>query len=222
MSMELSARKRLLLAFVLVNAAILGTAALVLDNRPPQPPDIEGVFLPQARALPPFELLDHNSEVFDNSDLEGRWHLVSYGFTTCPDICPTFLADLARFKEQLPRRHDDLGMAFYSVDHRRDTPDQLTRYLSFFSPEFIGLTHRDGNDNRHLPFETGLGMVSRLVPAEDGSDDYQVNHGVTLFLLNPAGKLQAIFRPTTTRGGQPGFEPDVLLRDYLAIRDYLG
>lgn len=222
--MRLSARARLLVAFALANAVVLAVGVLLLLNRPPSLPQIEGVFLPAPRALPAFELLDHHGELFANGDLVGNWHLVSYGFTSCPDICPTILSDLAIVAGKLPPG-DALRFVFYSIDHRRDTPSQLVNYLTFFDPAFIGLTHRDGNDNRHLPFERGLGMVSELV-ADDSNDygEYQVNHGITLFLLNPDAQLQAVFKPSFSWSGkgaaQQGFNPDTILKDYLEIRRY--
>lgn len=228
--MSLSARTRLLLAFVLANAVLLSVGALLLLNRPPSLPQIEGVFLPNARELPAFELLDNNGDLVTNSDMKGSWHLVSYGFTSCPDICPTILSDLVAVADKLPAE-DSLRFVFYSVDHRRDTPGQLSRYLAFFNPAFIGLTHTDGNDDRHVPFERGLGMVSELVVNEDSADagygrEYQVNHGITLFLLNPQAELQAVFKPSLSGAGnamtQPGFDPDVIVEDYLEIRRYLA
>jgi protein SCO1/2 len=121
----------------------------------------------------------------------------------------------------------DLRVLFYSVDHRRDTVAQMASYVPFFHPDFIGLTHLDDSDNPHLAFEQGLGMVARLVPAtgpeiDPADNEYEVMHGVTLFLINPQGQLQAIFEPDKNRSGIPSFNPDTLLRDYLAIRDYLG
>jgi len=172
--------------------------------------------------------VDYNNRVFTNDDLQGRWHLVSYGFTTCPDICPTILSQLAIVLRQLEKQgRSDLRVLFYSVDHRRDTVTQMASYVPFFHPDFIGLTHLDDSDNPHLAFEQGLGMVARLVPAtgpevDPADNEYEVMHGVTLFLINPQGQLQAIFEPDKNRSGIPSFNPDTLLRDYLAIRDYLG
>jgi protein SCO1/2 len=221
-------RTRLVAGFLVANIAIAAVAALFLLNRPTSPPQIQGVLLPETHDLPRFSLLDHNNEVFTNDDLKGRWHLVSYGFTTCPDICPTTLTQLADVTRQLKERgQTDLRVLFYSVDHRRDTVSQLASYMPFFDPDFIGLTHLDDSENPHLPFEQGLGIVAQLVP-ETGPDSdptgnsYQVNHGVTLILLNPSGELQAIFKPDSGPLGTHTFNPDTLLQDYLAIRDYLG
>lgn len=218
----------MLAGFTLANLAILLAAFLLYSNRSATPPLIQGVLLPEARDIAPFRLLDHHNRPFTNDDLTGRWHLVSYGFTTCPDICPTTLSKLVSVTQALERKgHYDLGVLFYSVDHRRDTVAQMASYVPFFHPDYVGLTHVDDADNPHLPFEQSLGIVAQLIPnlsadAAGDPNDYQVSHGVTLFLINPDGRLQAIFEPGMTAPNLPDFTPEQVLKDYLAIRDYLG
>ncbi|MCX2978061.1 SCO family protein [Candidatus Marimicrobium litorale] len=227
--MNVSAKTRMFRGFLVANACIALVAVLILLNRPPAPPLIQGVLLPEARALQSFELLDHHNRVFDNEALKGRWHIVSYGFTTCPDICPTTLNQLVSVSNLLEAqgRENDLRVLFYSVDHRRDTVDQLASYMPFFNKSFVGLTHADDSENPHLPFEKGLGIVAQLVPktgddVNPADNEYEVNHGVTLFLLNPEGKLQAIFEPDYRGSGFHTFSPERVVQDYLEIRDYLG
>lgn len=226
--MTLSPRLRMIIGFVLANTAIIAVAGLVLLNKPASPPSIQGVVLLQARDLPPFRLLDHHNRDFSNRDLLGAWHLISYGFTTCPDVCPTTLAQLAQVKALLNENGDDLPILFYTVDHRRDTVGQLASYMPFFHAEFIGLTHLDSDDNLHLPFEEGLGIVAELTPTEQNPNDsadqqaYQVSHGVTLFLLNPQGQLQAILKPGTDKQRNKVFDAHTIYKDYLQVRDYFG
>lgn len=218
----------MLAGFLAANLVIAAVAYLVLLQRPASPPLIQGVLIPQGRELAPFRLLDHRNAPFTNANLKGRWHIVSYGFTTCPDICPTTLSQLVAVTRELEETpYADLQVLFYSVDHRRDTVSQMASYVPYFHPEFIGLTHLDEVDNPHLPFEQGLGIVAQLVPdvtpeAADDPNAYQVNHGVALFLINPEGELQAVFEPDNPRPGQHSFDPQQVLQDYLAIRDYLG
>jgi protein SCO1/2 len=214
----------MLAGFLVANIAIAVVAALVLLNRPASPPQIQGVLLPEARALPEFTLVDQNNREFTNEDLQGRWHLVSYGYTTCPDICPTTLSQLAVVNRELQNQgHTNLRVLFYTIDHQRDTVAQMAAYVPFFDPEFVGLTYVDDDDNRHLPFEQGLGIVAQLVPdADPAIEEYQVYHGVKLFLINPRGELQAIFDPDSSFSGTQTFNPDTILRDYLAIRSYMG
>ena len=224
----MSPRVRMLVGFLLANTAIAAVAVMVLLNRPDSPPLIQGVLLPDGRELQGFSLLDHHNQPFTNEDLKGRWHLISYGFTTCPDICPTTLSQLAIVASRL-QQHDgaDLRFLFYTVDHRRDTVSQMASYVPFFHPDFVGLTHLDDSNNPHLPFEQSLGIAAQLVPiiepaGDPGANDYQVIHGVTLFLINPQGRLQAIFEPDKSLPGTHTFNPDQILRDYLAIRQHLG
>jgi len=224
--MSMQPRQRMLLGFVLANSVIAAVAALLVLTRPTPPPQIQGVLLPQARALAPFELTDHRGKKFSNRDLEGHWHLVSYGFTTCPDICPATLAELASFRSQVtPELRSDLKILFYSVDHRRDTPGQLASYVSFFDADFTGLTATEGEEAAAAAFASSLGIMSVLEPAEGTTldeGDYQVGHGVTLLLLNPDGKLQAVLQPGLVDAqGFPGFDIGTLLRDYARIRAHL-
>ena len=219
---------KMLTGFLIANAVLAVVITVIFLNRPNTPPQIQGVLLPQARQLPEFQLLDHNNQDVSQESLKGQWHLISYGFTTCPDICPTTLSQLAIVNQHLKGLgRTDLRVLFYTVDHRRDTVMQMASYVPFFDADFVGLTHIDNSDNLHLPFEQGLGIVAQLVPAtgpdaDPAANEYQVNHGVTLFLINPRGQLQAIFRPEINRSGDHTFSPDTVIRDYLAIRNYLG
>lgn len=224
----MSPRARMLLGFALANLALIAAAFVVVSNRPSPPPQIQGVLLPEGRALDSFALIDHHNQVFSNEDLLGRWHLVSYGFTTCPDICPTTLVQLDQLVERLATDGTrDLRVLFYSIDHRRDTVSQMASYVSYFNPQFVGLTHRDDPANPHLPFEQSLGIMSQLSPILDENgvpdpDNYTVSHGVTLLLINPEGELQAVFEPDEPAPGVHHFDPDKLFTDYRAVRDYLG
>ena len=222
--MSLSPRARMVVGFALANTAIFVVAALVLLNKPKSPPVIQGVFLPEAKIIQPFSLLNQHNRAFSNEDLLGQWHLVSYGFTTCPDICPTTLAQLAQLDTLLTESGDKLRILFYSVDHKRDTVAQLASYMPFFHPDFIGLTHLDDDGEQHLPFERGLGISAQLIPDEDnsGENSYQIVHGVTLFLLNPRGQLQAILKPGTDANRNKVFDAETIYRDFLRVRAAVG
>ncbi len=227
----MSPQARMLTGFAVAIAIAVVTAQLVVINRPAAPPLIQGVLLSNARVLEDFTLLDHHNREFSNAHLKGRWHLVSYGFTNCPDVCPTTLVQLASVTEALRDSEqgleDDLRVLFYTVDHRRDTVEQMAAYVPYFHPDFIGLTHADDPDNPHLPFESSLGIAAQLLPnldpaADPDANEYEVSHGVTLFLVNPEGELQAILEPDRTGPTEHAFDPEKVLRDYVAIRDYLG
>ncbi|MEH6582274.1 MAG: SCO family protein [Halioglobus sp.] len=221
-----SPRKRLLLGFAWANLALIIVATSVWLSKPAAPPLIQGVLLQNSRALDDFILLDHNGQAFINKHLQGAWHIVSYGFTHCPDVCPTTLSTLAQVASKLAAEgREPLNVLFYSVDHRRDTATELASYMPFFNESFLGLTHLDDSSNPHLPFEQGLGIFAQLSPDDSAasandSAAYQVSHGISLLLLNPQGQLQAIFKPGENQLGVKVFDPDTLYRDYLKIRFY--
>lgn len=189
------------------------------------PPKINGTILISPYKLVPFTLIDQNNNVFNNHQLTGKWHLVSYGYLHCPDVCPTTLLLLTRIKEKLINNSYFLNFLFYSVDPTRDRPKNLKQYLSFFDDEFIGLTHEDilmpNND-----FAKNLGIKASIETITvDSSQQVKVSHGVHLFLINPEGKLVAVFTPQANsielNDPIPTFEQAKLYKDIIATIAYL-
>lgn len=143
------------------------------------------------RALPEFELVNHRGEPFTVESFRGHWTLVFFGFTHCPDICPTTMAFLNRFMgelEGLPE-HDDTRVVMVSVDPGRDTPERLAEYVPYFNPDFVGVTGEFLDIHR---LATGLNTPFRKVPGE--GDNYQVDHGANLALINPRGDYHGFFK----------------------------
>lgn len=189
-------------------------------RQPHTAPLINGVLIQQTQSLPDFTLIDHQQRPFTKNDLHGRWHFVVYGYTHCPDICPITLSIMSTVVKRLNGSpYTDTGVVFYSVDPTRDTPQHLAEYVPHFHPDFIGVTHAATDDQTHLRFEQGLGLVYEIPSIDE--PDYPVNHGVTIYLLNPEGDLQAIFTPNYNDDGLLYFSADLLYADYLAIRAYL-
>ncbi len=153
---------------------------------------INGAFMfDTPRALPAFELVDHQGQPFTAENFEGQWTLVFFGFTYCPDICPTTMAFLARFMgelEGLPEA-DDTQVVMVSVDPARDTPERLAEYVPFFDPDFTGVTGEFLDIHR---FATALNTPFRKVPGEDGN--YQVGHSANVVLINPRGDYHGFFK----------------------------
>ena len=228
MSQDIVLRSKMLRGVLLAVTGVAVIVSIAIFNRPASPPKIQGVLLSEPRPIEPFTLIDHFDRAFTKENFKGSWHLVSYGFATCPDICPTTLSQINRMLEGIEEsRYARLKVVFYTVDHKRDTPSQMANYVPYFNSDFTGLTHRDDPKNLHLPFERSLGITAKLTPRPSESDypnpnDYDVSHGVTLFLVNPEGKLQAIFKPDINSMGYAEFDPIRLRNDYLAIRKYLG
>lgn len=188
----------------------------IVDQYAP-PPALQGAYLQPARKLDNFRLIDHHEQAFTRERLEGQWHLVSYGYTNCPDICPMTLARLAGLVQRLEREqvYPDLQVLFYSVDGERDTPEVLAQYTPHFNEDFIGLTRPESGGRGHRAFEQSLGI---LADVQSGGD--WVNHGVMLMLLNPEAQLQAIFKPERNEHGLHHFSEEQLFRDYRAVREY--
>ncbi len=153
---------------------------------------INGAFMfDTPRALPAFELADHRGEPFTDDSLEGQWTLVFFGFTYCPDICPTTMAFLARFMgelEGLPE-YDDTRVVMVSVDPARDTPQRLAEYVPYFDPGFTGVTGEFLDIHR---FATALNTPFRKVPGDD--ENYLVDHSANVVLINPRGDYHGFFK----------------------------
>lgn len=137
-----------------------------------------------------FALVDHLGEPFTAARLEGGWTLLFFGFTHCPDICPTtmsFLADLHRQLESTEAA--DTRVVMVTVDPARDTPEALADYVPYFHPDFVGVT---GEFLDILSFAQTFNAPFRKVTAEDGS--YQVDHSANVILVNPRGDYHGFFR----------------------------
>jgi len=143
-----------------------------------------------ARALPDFSLIDQEGRPFGPERLKGRWSLVFFGYTNCPDFCPTTLATLAAMEKRLRSDHAAVSpqVIFVSVDAKRDTPAQLAKYVPYFDPEFIGVTAPDQSTLE--AFAARLGVAVVLTPQPDGG--YTVDHSAAIFVVDPDGKLAAV------------------------------
>ena len=150
-----------------------------------------GLFLfDTPRALGDFFLVDHNAEPFTQSALMGHWTLVFFGFTHCPDICPTTMAELAELKAQLADTEaQDARVAMVSVDPARDTPERLADYVPYFHSDFLGVT---GEFADILSFAQRLNAPFRKVSEPEGA--YQIEHSANVMLINPRGDYHGFFR----------------------------
>ena len=150
-----------------------------------------GLFLfDTPRALGDFFLVDHNAEPFTQSALMGHWTLVFFGFTHCPDICPTTMAELAELKAQLADTEaQDARVAMVSVDPARDTPERLADYVPYFHSDFLSVT---GEFADILSFAQRLNAPFRKVSEPEGA--YQIEHSANVMLINPRGDYHGFFR----------------------------
>src|SRR5262245_43519073 len=141
-----------------------------------------GTALPEPRPLADFSLVAPQAKPFGPANREGRWSLVFWGFTHCPDVCPTTLALMVQLHRDLHR--DDLQYVFVSVDPERDTPGVVGRYLAHFDPALVGATGARPEMER---FTAGLGLAQVRNPG--AGDDYTVDHSTAFVLIDPDARL---------------------------------
>jgi len=183
--------------FILVAlvAVILGlTVNKVLNGRsegnPTELIDAGIILLPQSRSVPSLEMTDEKGQTVAVDELKGKWSLLFFGYTFCPDICPTTLAQLRQVKSELPKEAvDRLQVVLVSVDPNRDTPAQLQQYLGYFDKDFRGLTGSLENIQKlanavSIPF----------IPADTSKPNYTVDHSGNLAVIGPDGKQRGFIR----------------------------
>ena len=174
-------------------------------------PALEAVrLLPAPRAIPAFDLAQADGTRLEPADLAGHWTIVFLGFTHCPDVCPTTLAELAVAQAQwegLPEATRP-RVLFVSVDPGRDTAEATGRYAHHFHPDTLAAT---GGIPALEAFATSLGMVFMTVPPPEGApaDQYSVDHSSTLVILDPQGRMAGLLRPP--------LQPDAIAADLLVL-----
>ena len=137
-----------------------------------------------------FTLIDHKGESFTKEALKGQWTLLFFGFTHCPDICPTTLSFLAKLKQELATTEAaDTQVVMVTVDPARDTPEVLAAYIPYFDPEFTGVT---GDFIKILSFARSFNAPFRKVTAADGT--YELDHSANVVLVNPRGDYHGFFK----------------------------
>ncbi len=190
-------------------ACIAGIAgywiARELDSSAPQL--ASGTWLAQARGVAEFQLEDQHGRPFTLQSLRGKPSLLFFGFTHCPDVCPTTLFKLAQAKQAaaLP----GLQIALISVDPQRDTPQALATYVRSFDPDFIGVT---GTVAEIRKVATDFGVAMQRVDLPGG--DYTMDHTAAVFLTDRQGHIAAVFTPP--------FDSRTLAQDLRKAAPFLG
>jgi protein SCO1/2 len=176
----------LLLPLILAAAAAGYMVSRQLAAGPPQL--VSGTALPAPRILPAFNLTDQDGAAFDNARLAGQPSIMFFGFTHCPDVCPTTLALMA----QLVREPALAGLqpVFVTVDPGRDDTHSLGQYVTAFGNTFIGLR---GEETQLAPLLGGLGVAHAILPLPGGG--YTVDHSAAIYYLNDRGQWTAAFTP---------------------------
>lgn len=187
-------------------------ATYLLIRPAPPPAELEGVLRPEFRMLRPFKLTDHNEVLFDQERLKGKWTMVFFGYTSCPDICPATLYVLnsvqGLLEDETGEVPEDMQVVFVSVDPERDTTEQLAAYITHFNKKFIGAT-ADKAEIDKLVNQFGAGYI---LEQETAPGQYLVAHTSAIFLVDPFGRLVASF-------SQPHY-PATITTQYKKILDY--
>ncbi|MGC4107384.1 MAG: SCO family protein [Thermomicrobiales bacterium] len=160
--------------------------------------EFTGGFWEPPHAATDLALTDQNGQPFSLDDHRGKVILLYFGYTYCPDYCPTTLTDFMQVKEDLGEKAKDVEVVFVSVDPARDTPARLKEYLDFFDPSFIGLT---GTQEQLKPIERDYVIsVSKepATPSSSGSSFYLVSHSTSLFAIDQQGNLRLTWPYGTT------------------------
>jgi protein SCO1/2 len=188
----MSAQSKVLSVALVCIFAVAGVAASLLWRHAPANVELAtGTLLTPSRELKDFSLIDQQGRPFGVANLRGHWSLMFFGYTNCPDFCPTTLATLAAMEKRLRAAKAALipQVIFVSVDAKRDTPTQLAKYVPYFDPGFIGLTAVDQPSIEALAKNLGVAVVIQPAAA-DGN--YTVDHSGAIFVLDPGGRITAI------------------------------
>lgn len=150
--------------------------------------------LGEPKALGEFSLRDHDGKVFDRSRLRGKWSLLFFGYTNCPDICPTTLATLNQLHSRLGKKAnlvDDMQSIFVSVDPGRDEIKKLKKYVVYFNKDFIGIT---GSKEQLAKLAKQLGAYYEVLN-KGGKKAYAVNHTAAIFIVNKDADYIGVMSP---------------------------
>lgn len=194
-----NARVLLVLTAFIAGLVLFMGAAFLVSGR-------TGVSAPGPSAIGgPFKLTDQDGKTVTDQSLKGKPYLVFFGFTHCPDICPTTLFEVSELLGKLGPDADRVGALFVTVDPERDTPAKLKDYLGSFDPRLRGLT---GDEAAVTAMTKAYRVYSKKVPLE--GNDYTMDHTALVYLMDKQGRF---VRPFPLKG--PPEEAAAELKKYL-------
>jgi protein SCO1/2 len=185
-------RRGTVLAGLLVALLLAGSAGMMWLSQHPeaQSDGVAGGGVPGGIGGP-FTLQDGAGKTVTDRDFRGKYMLVYFGYTFCPDVCPTTLNDVAQALEVLGKRADDLRAVFITVDPRRDTPAVVGQYAAAFSPRLVGLT---GTPEQIATVAREYRVYYAEHRTGPGPNDYAMDHSSILYLMGPDGGFKAVIR----------------------------
>ena len=189
-------------------------ATYYLTKPAPPPPELAGVLRANFKLLQPFELTAHNNAIFNEKKLLDKWSFVFFGYTSCPDVCPSTLYVLSSVHgllvDETGEIPDDMQVIFISVDPERDSSEKLANYITYFNKDFIGTTASKINiDKLTQQFSAGY-----IIDEKSSNGEYNISHTSAIFLIDPYGRLVASF-------SQP-HQANTITSQYKKIRKYFS
>jgi len=163
-----------------------GLAALLLAACAPEKPSFNSVDVTGAEFGRELALTDHTGKARTLADFKGKVVAVFFGFTRCPDVCPTTLAEMKLVKERLGADGDKLQVLFVTVDPERDTPELLAKYVPAFDPTFLGLR---GDAAETAKTAKEFKVFYQKAPGTS-PDNYSIDHTAATFIYDPQGRLR--------------------------------
>jgi len=178
-------------------ASLLGVAALLAGcDSSPKAPAFQLTDITGAQFARDFQLIDHNGKPRTIADFKGKVVAIFFGYTRCPDACPTTMGELALVMKELGKDAERLQVLFITVDPERDTPDVLSRYVPAFHPSFLGL-YGDAEATARTAKE--FRIVYQKQPLKDGG--YSVDHSAGSYLYDTSGRVRLFAK--YGQGAQP-------------------
>lgn len=173
-------------------AAIMMSVFVYHSSRKSTPPihsvSENSTLFPAGRDIKEFSLVSSDEKPFTQQNLRGKWTLMFFGFTHCPNICPTTLSMLSKTYDQLHPTYNNLQVVLVSLDPERDSTTVLTKYVASFNPAIIGIS---GKIQELRKLQSQLGVYSE----REGDDKaYSLQHTSSIFLISPQGKWVGLFK----------------------------
>jgi protein SCO1/2 len=185
-------RRFVLFAAVLGGLAILGVAAILTLGLRDSPRGVAGTALASAIGGS-FRLTDQNGKTVTEADLRGKWSLIYFGYTHCPDACPTALNDMSIALDDLGAKRGAVRPVFITVDPERDTPETLKAYVTSFDAPILALT---GTPEQVAQAAKGYRVYYAKHPEAGG--DYSMDHSSVIYVMDPEGRFTASFTHEST------------------------
>jgi protein SCO1/2 len=177
----------LLIAAILAGLVVLGTGAFLALALRDTPRGAAGTALASAIGGP-FQLVDQNGGTVTDADLKGKWSLIYFGYTHCPDACPTALNDISIALSELGPKRDAVRPIFITVDPERDTPEALKAYVTSFDAPILALS---GTAEQIAKVAKAYRVYYAKHPEAGG--DYSMDHSSVIYVMDPQGRFTASF-----------------------------